>query len=85
MKGVIFMGKAKYSVEEKLAWVTRILSNEITTTQAAQMSGIYDTTIIDWLRLYEVEGIQGLIPQFHNRSYPVNLIRMAVGNVIKLT
>lgn len=78
MKGVIFMGKAKYSVEEKLAWVTRILSNEITTTQAAQMSGIYDTTIIDWLRLYEVEGIQGLIPQFHNRSYPVNLKRMAV-------
>ena len=30
MKGAIFMGRAKYSVEEKLAWVTRILSNEIT-------------------------------------------------------
>ncbi len=72
------MGKAKYSVEEKLAWVTRILSNEITPTQAAKMSGINDTAIIDWLRLYEVEGIQGLVSQSHNRSYPVDLKRMAV-------
>ena len=78
MKGAIFMGKAKYSVEEKLAWVTRILSNEITPTQAAKMSGINDMAIIDWLRLYEVEGIQGLVSQSHNRSYPVELKRMAV-------
>ena len=34
--------------------------------------------IIDWLRLYEVEGIQGLVSQSHNRSYPVELKRMAV-------
>ena len=72
------MGKAKYSVEEKLAWVTRILSNEITPSQAAKMSGINDMAIIDWLRLYEVEGIQGLVSQSHNRSYPVDLKRMAV-------
>ena len=72
------MGRAKYSVEEKLAWVTRILSNEITPTQAAKMSGINDMAIIDWLRLYEVEGIQGLVSQSHNRSYPVDLKRMAV-------
>ena len=78
MKGAIFMGRAKYSVEEKLAWVTRILSNEITPTQAAKMSGINDMAIIDWLRLYEVEGIQGLVSQSHNRSYPVELKRMAV-------
>ena len=72
------MGRAKYSVEEKLAWVTRILSNEITPSQAAKMSGINDMAIIDWLRLYEVEGIQGLVSQSHNRSYPVELKRMAV-------
>jgi transposase-like protein len=78
MKGAIFMGKAKYSVEEKLAWVKRILSNEITPSQAAKMSGINDMAIIDWLRLYEVEGIQGLVSQSHNRSYPVELKRMAV-------
>ena len=78
MKGVIFMGKAKYSVEERLAWVTRILSNEITIKQAARMSGINDMTIIDWLRLYEVEGIQGLAPQSRKRSYPADLKRMAV-------
>ena len=78
MKGAIFMGRAKYSVEEKLAWVTRILSNEITPSQAAKMSGINDMAIIDWLRLYEVEGIQGLVSQSHNRSYPVELKRMAV-------
>ena len=72
------MGKVKYSVEEKLAWVTRILSSEITPTQAAQMSGINDMTIIDWLHLYEVEDIQGLVHQSHNRSYSVKLKRMAV-------
>ena len=82
---MISMQEAKYSLEEKLAWVTRILSNEITPTQAAKLSGINDMSIIDWLRLYEVEGIQGLVSQSHNRSYPVNLKRMAVGNVIKLT
>jgi hypothetical protein len=38
MKGVIFMGKAKYSVEEKLAWITRILSNEISISRAARVS-----------------------------------------------
>ena len=55
------MGKAKYSVEEKLAWITRILSNEISINRAARVSGINKATIIDWLRLYEVEGIQGLV------------------------
>ena len=35
-------------------------------------------TIIDWLRLYEVEGIQGLAPQSRKRSYPADLKRMAV-------
>ena len=77
MKGVIYMGKAKYSVEEKLAWITRILSNEISINRAARVSGINKATIIDWLRLYEVEGIQGLVPQSHNQNYPVHLKRMA--------
>ena len=71
------MGKAKYSVEEKLAWITRILSNEISINRAARVSGINKATIIDWLRLYEVEGIQGLVPQSHNQNYPVHLKRMA--------
>ena len=78
MKGVIFMGKAKYSVEEKLAWITRILSNEISINHAAKMSGINKMAIKAWLRLYEIEGIQGLVPQSHNQNYPVNLKRMAV-------
>ena len=72
------MRKVKYSVEEKLAWVIRILSNEISISQAAKMSGINNTVLIKWLRLYEIEGIQGLVSQSHNRSYPVNLKRMAV-------
>ena len=55
------MGKAKYSVEEKLAWITRILSNEISIYRAARVSGINKATIIDWLRLYEVEGIYHII------------------------
>ena len=76
---MISMQEAKYSLEEKLAWVTRILSNEITPTQAAKLSGINDMSIIDWLRLYEVEGIQEIIAettasvlmemQFGNHSY----------------
>ena len=72
------MRKVKYSVEEKLAWVTRILSNEISISQAAKMSGINNTVLIEWLRLYEIEGIQGLVSQSHNRSYPVDLKQMAV-------
>lgn len=72
------MRKEKYSVEEKLAWITRILSNEISINQAAKMSGIDKMAIKDWLRLYEIEGIQGLVPPSHNQSYPVSLKRMAV-------
>ena len=78
MKGAIFMRKEKYSVEEKLAWITRILSNEISINQAAKMSGIDKMAIKDWLRLYEIEGIQGLAPQSHKQNYPVSLKRMAV-------
>ncbi|MBQ9635647.1 MAG: helix-turn-helix domain-containing protein [Acidaminococcaceae bacterium] len=76
------MGKAKYSVEEKLSWVIRIQSNEISMHQVAKMCGIHEMTIQTWLRLYEVEGIQGLTHQAHNRSYPVNLKRMAVAEYL---
>ena len=65
------MRKEKYYVEEKLAWITRILSNKISINQAAKISGIDKMAIKDWLRLYEIEGIQGLAPQSHKQNYPV--------------
>ena len=70
--------RKKYSLEEKTAWVRRIVSNEISMGHASKVSGIHKSVLQAWKRLYEIEGIQGLVSQSHNRSYPVELKRMAV-------
>ncbi len=49
------MGRDKrYSSEEKLFWLKRILSNEISLFQASKISGIRRSTLSDWKRLYEI-------------------------------
>lgn len=73
------MGRDKrYSSEEKLFWLKRILSNEISLFQASKISGIRRSTLSDWKRLYETDGLQGLMPPSQNQSYPALLKRAAV-------
>ena len=79
MKGVIFMRKRKkYSLEEKTAWVRRIVSNEISMGHASKVSGIHKSVLQAWKRLYETEGVKGLIRQSQNQNYPTLLKRTAV-------
>ena len=79
MKGVIFMRKRKkYSLEEKTAWVRRIVSNEISMGHASKVSGIHKSVLQAWKRLFETEGVKGLIRQSQNQNYPTLLKRTAV-------
>ena len=79
MKGVIFMEKRrKYSVNEKVSWVERILSKEISVRKAATITGISIAVFKDWLHLYKSEGIQGLMRQSHNRIYSAELKQIVV-------
>ena len=68
----------KYSLEEKLTWVRRIISNEISLSHASKVSGLRKSVLQVWKRLYETEGVKGLIRQSQNQSYPAFLKRAAV-------
>ncbi len=70
--------RKKYSLEEKTAWVRRIVSNEISMGHASKVSGIHKSVLQAWKRLYETEGVKGLIRQSQNQNYPTLLKRTAV-------
>ena len=70
--------RRKYSVNEKVSWVERILSKEISVRKAATITGISIAVFKDWLHLYKSEGIQGLMRQSHNRIYSAELKQIVV-------
>ena len=73
MKGVIFMRKRKkYSLEEKTAWVRRIVSNEISMGHASKVSGIHKSVLQAWKRLYE----SVTYPDFIQQSWKIQLPRL---------
>lgn len=70
--------KSKWSPEEKLEIVEKYLRNEISMTGATQQVGAGNSTVRDWVSLYEQEGAAGLLIQKTNRSYSVELKYAAV-------
>ena len=53
----------KLSPQQKVALVEKILSGEISRQVAAQSVGVSNTTVRQWLRIYEAEGPGGLTPR----------------------
>ena len=56
--GAFFM--AKYSYEEKLEAVLRVIDEGMSQTQSAKILGTHDTCVHKWLQLYNELGPEGL-------------------------
>ena len=53
----------KLSPQQKVALVEKIKAGEISRQAAAQSVGVSNTTVRQWLRIYEAEGPGGLTPR----------------------
>ena len=61
--------KAKISIEEKISAVESYLRGELSQRQAAQKAGVKIAPFQRWLRIYRVEGPEGLLPHTTGRKY----------------
>ena len=57
----------KLSPQQKVALVEKIKAGEISRQAAAQSVGVSNTTVRQWLRIYESEGADGLAPREKSR------------------
>ena len=70
--------QSKIPPEEKIRLVRQCLAKEIGVTEAAKIAGVDATAVCEWVRLYEAEGVEGLIPQERNRVYTTETKLQAV-------
>ena len=57
----------KLSPQQKVTLVEKIKAGEISRQAAAQSVGVSNTTVRQWLRIYESEGADGLAPREKSR------------------
>jgi len=67
----------KLSAEEKYSIIKRYISGELSQRHAAELVGVHFSTLQDWIRYYEMEGIDGLTRQ-KNKSYSTEIRNQAV-------
>ena len=57
----------KLSAEEKYNIVKRFINGELSQRHAAELAGVHLSTFQEWIRYYEMEGIDGLTKQKNKR------------------
>lgn len=78
-KGVFCMSKrTRFSVEEKHTAVKKCLQGEISINSMAKQLGVGFQTIRNWIRKWELDGLQGLKESHTNKTYSDELKRKAV-------
>ena len=70
--------KEKVAIEKKIEVVQRCIQNKVSYEAAAHEVGVNITTIAIWIRLYETEGLNGLLPSTQNRRYSTKTKMSAV-------
>ena len=70
--------KTKIRVEEKVKFVRRCISGELSVCEAARKAGVNHGTICRWVARYEAEGIEGFLNPEKNRTYSPELKLKAV-------
>ena len=68
----------KVSVKEKIRLVRLCMSGEMGVLEAAREAGVNHKTVSRWMVRYEVDGVDGLLPQEKNRVYSPGLKKKAV-------
>ena len=72
----------KLSPQQKVALVEKIISGEISRQAAAQSVGVSNTTVRQWLRIYEAEGPGGLTPREKSRHLTAEEKQAAVADYL---
>lgn len=75
--------KAKFSPEQKLWAINRILNGEDSILHTATLLDCSDVTIQDWLRNYQASGVNGITVSPKNTIYTTNLKLAAVEDYLK--
>ena len=68
--------------QQKVALVEKIKAGEISRQAAAQSVGVSNTTVRQWLRIYEAEGPGGLTPREKSRHLTAEEKQAAVADYL---
>lgn len=77
--------KVKFSSNQKLWAINRILNGEDSILHTATLLGCSDVTIHDWLRNYQASGVSGITISSKNTSYTLSIKLAAVEDYLKGT
>ena len=66
------------SFEEKHKLVLACISKKMGVCEAARIAQVNHSTVIGWVKRYEAEGSDGLLPQIKNRAYSIEIKKSAV-------
>ena len=70
--------RKKIKAEEKIRIVKAYISGKISMNAAAEQLGVYQSTVDNWVRLYQIEGSTAFVPREGNRRYDPVVKEMAV-------
>ena len=70
--------RKKIKAEEKIRIVKAYTSGKISMNAAAEQLGVYQSTVDNWVRLYQIEGSTAFVPREGNRRYDPVVKEMAV-------
>ena len=70
--------EAKMSFEEKLKLVQSCIRKEIGVCEASRKAQVARSTVREWIKQYEAEGTEGLLPHERNRVYSTEVKAEAV-------
>ena len=70
--------KAKVSFEEKYRLVLACIRKKMGVCEAAREAQVNQATMRNWIKQYEAEGVDGLLPYVRNRAYSAGHKREAV-------
>lgn len=69
--------KQKLGIEEKVKIIWEYLKGTISKSEAARSVGVDSHTLEEWVRSYEIEGVEAFLPH-KNRAYPPEIKQKAV-------
>lgn len=75
--------KSKFSPEQKLWALNRVISGEDSILHTASLLGCSDVTIHDWLRNYEAGGVDGITVSSKNTIYTTSIKLAAVKDYLQ--
>ena len=74
--------RKRIKAEEKIHIAKACTRGTISLNAAADQLGVHQSVVDDWVRLYQTEGIESLLPRKENRRYDPMLKEAAVKNYL---